>query len=64
MDETQGAPLTKVMSTLDIFTGIGKFPSAPYKLQLKPNAKPVRHAPCKVPILLQETFHQEIRNLE
>ena len=48
----------------DIFTGIGKFPSAPYKFQLKPNAKPARHAPCKVPIHLQEAFHKEIQNLE
>ena len=48
----------------DIFTGIGKFPSAPYKFQLKPNAKPMRHALWKVPIHLQEVFHKEIRNLE
>ena len=36
----------------------------PYKFQLKPNAKPKRHAPRKVPIHLQDTFHKEIRNLE
>ena len=29
----------------DVFTGIGKFPGPPYKFQLKPNAKPVGHAP-------------------
>ena len=28
----------------DVFTGIGKFPGAPYKFQLKPNAKPMGHA--------------------
>ena len=48
----------------DIFTGIGKFPGLPYKFQLKPNAKPARHAPRKVPIHLQDAFHKEIRNLE
>ena len=48
----------------DIFTGIGKFPGLPYKFQLKPNAKPTRHAPRKVPIHLQDAFHEEIRNLE
>ena len=48
----------------DVFTGIGKFPGMPYKFQLKENAKPVRHAPRKVPIHLQDTFHSEIRNLE
>ena len=36
----------------------------PYKFQLKPNAKPTRHAPRKVPIHLQDTFHKEIRHLE
>ena len=36
----------------------------PYKFQLKPNAKPTRHAPRKVPIHLQDAFHKEIRNLE
>ena len=48
----------------DIFTRIGKFPVLPYKFQLKPNAKPTRHAPRKVPIHLQDAFHEEIRNLE
>ena len=40
------------------------FPGLPYKFQLKPNAKPTRHAPRKVPIHLQDAFHEEIRNLE
>ena len=48
----------------DVFTGIGKFPGSSYKFQLKPNAKPTRHAPRKVPIHLQEAFHEEIRNLQ
>ena len=48
----------------DVFTGIGKFPGMPYKFQLKESAKPARHAPRKVPIHLQDTFHKEIRNLE
>ena len=48
----------------DVFTGIGKFSGTPYKFQLKENAKPMRHAPRKVPIHLQDAFHKEIRNLE
>ena len=44
----------------DVFTGIGKFPGMPYKFQLKENAKPARHAPRKVPIHLQDAFHNEI----
>ena len=65
--QLQGGPLTKqdILETYtDVFTGIGKFPGLPYKFQLKPNAKPARHAPRKVPIHLQDAFHEEIRNLE
>ena len=66
-EQLQGGPLTKqdILETYaDVFTGIGKFPGLPYKFQLKPNAKPARHAPRKVPIHLQDAFHEEIRNLE
>ena len=65
--QLQGSPLTKqdILDVYsDVFTGIGKFPGLPYKFQLKPNAKPTRHAPRKVPIHLQDAFHEEIRNLE
>ena len=66
-DELQGAPLMKARILdmySDVFTGIGKFPRKPYKFQLKENAKPIRHTPRKVPIHLQDAFHEEIRNLE
>ena len=65
--QLQGDPLTKqdILDVYsDVFTGIGKFPGMPYKFQLKPNAKPTRHAPRKVPIYLQDAFHKEIKNLE
>ena len=65
--QLQGDPLTKqdILDVYsDVFTRIGKFPGMPYKFQLKENAKPVRHAPRKVPIHLQDAFHKEIRNLE
>ena len=65
--QLQGSPLTKqdILDIYsDVFTRIGKFPGLPYKFQLKPNAKPTRHAPRKVPIHLQDAFHEEIRNLE
>ena len=65
--QLQDHPLTK-QDILDVYsdvlTRIGKFPGMPYKFQLKENAKPARHAPRKVPIHLQDTFHKEIRNLE
>ena len=63
--QLQGTPLTKqdILDVYsDVFTGIGKFPGMPYKFQLKPNAKPARHTPRKVPIHLQDNFHKEIRN--
>ena len=65
--QLQSSPLTKqdILDIYsDVFTRIGKFPGLPYKFQLKPNAKPTRHAPRKVPIHLQDAFHKEIRNLE
>ena len=46
-EQLQGIPLKKqdiLRVYSDIFTRIGKFPGPPYKFQLKPNAKPARHA--------------------
>ena len=66
-EQLQSSPLTKqdiLEIYANIFTRFGKFPGLPYKFQLKPNAKPTRHAPRKVPIHLQDVFHEEIRNLE
>ena len=59
-------PLTqeKVESTYtDIFQGLGKFPGEPYKLRLKPDAVPAKHRPRKVPVHLQEAFHEEVERL-
>ena len=59
-------PLTqeKVESTYaDVFQGLGKFPGEPYKLRLKPNAVPAKHRPRKVPVHLQEAFHEEVERL-
>ena len=52
-------PLTqeKVESTYaDVFQG---FPGEPYKLRLKPDAVPAKHRPRKVPVHLQDAFHEE-----
>ena len=59
-DQPQGMPLMKqdILEVYsDVFTIIAKFPSDPYKFQLKPNVKPARHALRHVPIHLQEAFH-------
>ena len=59
-------PLTqdKVESTYaDVFQGLGKFPGEPYKLRLKPDAVPVKHRPRRVPVHLQDAFHEEIERL-
>ena len=56
-------PITqeKVESTYaDVFQGLGKFPGEPYKLRLKPDAVPVKHRPRKVPVHLQDAFHEEV----
>ena len=59
-------PLTqgKVESTYaDVFQGIGKFPGDPYQLRLKPDAVPTKHRPRKVPVHLQDAFHEEVERL-
>ena len=56
-------PLTqeKVESTYaDVFQGLGKFPGEPYKLRFKPDAVPAKHRPRKVPVHLQDAFHEEL----
>ena len=56
-------PLTqdKVESTYaDVFQGLGKFPGDPYKLRLKPDAVPAKHRPRRVPVHLQDAFHEEV----
>ena len=35
----------------------------PYKLRLKPDAVPAKHRPRKVPVHLQEAFHEEVERL-
>ena len=45
------------------FEGIGQFPGELYKLHLKPESKPARLAPRKVPIHLEDTFNEEIKSL-
>ena len=54
----------KVESTYaDVFQGLGKFPGEPYKLRLKPDAVPVKHRSRKVPVHLQDAFHEEVERL-
>ena len=45
----------------DVFQGLGKFPGDPYKLRLKPDAVPVKHRPRKLPVHLQDAFHEEVQ---
>ena len=42
------------------FEGIECFPGEPHKFHLKPEHKPARHAPRKVPIHLEAAFKEEI----
>ena len=45
------------------FEGIGHFPGEPYKFHLKPEHKPARQAPVKVPIHPENAFKEEIKSL-
>ena len=59
-------PLTKqeVLSQFSsCFEGIGSFPGDPYRFHLKPDYKPARHAPRKVPVHLEAAFKEEIDSL-
>ena len=59
-------PLTKqnILSHYSgCFEGIGCFPGDLYKFHLKPEHKPARHAPRKVPIHLEAAFMEEIKSL-
>ena len=59
-------PLTKqeILSPYSgCFEGIGRFPGDPYKFHLKPDHKPARHAPRKVPVHLEAVFKEEIGSL-
>ena len=59
-------PLTKqdILSHYSsCFEGIGHIPGDPYKFHLKPELKPARHAPRKVPIHLEAAFKEEIKSL-
>ena len=59
-------PLTKqdILSQYSgCFEEIGNFPGDPYKFHLKPDYKPARHAPRKVPAHLETAFKEEIESL-
>ena len=59
-------PLTKqdILSHYSsCFEGIGCLPGELYKFHLKPEHKPARHAPRKVPIHLEDAFKEEIKSL-
>ena len=60
------SPLTKqeILSPYSsCFGRIGQFPGEPFKFHLKPEHKPARHAPRKVPIHLEDAFKEEIESL-
>ena len=59
-------PLTKqeiLSHYTSCFERIGQFPEEPYQFHLKPEHKPTRHAPRKVPIHLEDAFKEEIKSL-
>ena len=47
----------------DIFIGIGTFPGMADHIELKDNYKPVQHAPCTVPVGMQDAYNAELQRL-
>ena len=65
-DSLKNKPLAQEMietTYQDVFEGLGKFPGEPYKLRLKENYVPAKHRPRKVPVHLQDAFHEEVQRL-
>ena len=65
-DSLKNKPLTQEMietTYQDVFQGLGKFPGEPYKLRLKENYIPAKHRLRKVPVHLQDAFHEEVQRL-
>ena len=46
-----------------LFTGIGHFKCDPIKIEMKPDAEPVRKAPRRVPLALKDKFTKEIQSM-
>ena len=46
-----------------LFTGIGHFKCNPVKIEMKPDAEPVRKAPRRVPLALKDKFTKEIQSM-
>ena len=46
-----------------MFEGLGRFLGESFKLRLKLDAVPAHHQPRKVPVHLEEAFHEKIRRL-
>ena len=65
-DTVRSQPLIKEMITgvySDVFEGLVKYSGPPYKFRIKEDAVPAKHRTRKVPVHLQEAFHEEIRRL-
>ena len=65
-DFSEQTPIDETADSVTLlwcFKGIGQFPGELYKCHLKPEHKPARHAPRKVPIHLKDAFKQEIKSL-
>ena len=50
------------VTVFELFQGDRCFPGELYKFHLKPEHKPARHAPRKIPVHLDEAFKQEINS--
>lgn len=59
-----GAPEVSIMDEFaDVFKGIGLFPGE-CTIHIDPNAVPVVHPPCRVPLALRDCLEEELQNME
>ena len=48
----------------DVFEGLGEIRGAQHKIKIDPNATPVIHPPCRVPVALREPLKEELQRME
>ena len=48
----------------DVFEGLGEIKGVQHKIQIDPNATPVVHLPCRVPVALREPLKEELQRME
>ena len=65
--KTHKLPITKeymLREYHDVFKGIGTLPGGPYHIRLKEQYRPVQHPPRSVPVAMQTTYKDRVRQTD